>query len=81
MFRTLERLHMHPSEMIFTHILTNHLQNLDEFHSPFRRFFQRYIDEREDEQYKEEKTNDNFKKQMIILCKKNIWISDFILFI
>ena len=52
MFRTLERLHMHPSEMIFTHILTNHLQNLDEFHSPFRRFFQRYIDEREDEQYK-----------------------------
>ena len=65
MFRTLERLHMHPSEMIFTHILTNHLQNLDEFHSPFRRFFQRYIDEREDEQYKEEKTNDNFMQEKI----------------
>ena len=60
MFRTLERLHLRPSEVIFTHILTNHLQNLEEFRSPFRSFFQRYIDEREDEQYKEEKTNDNF---------------------
>ena len=63
MFRTLERLHLRPSEVIFTHILTNHLQNLEEFRSPFRSFFQRYIDEREDEQYKEEKTNDNFMQE------------------
>ena len=62
MFRTLERLHLRPSEVIFTHILTNHLQNLEEFRSPLR-FFQRYIDEREDEQYKEEKTNDNFMQE------------------
>ena len=63
MFRSLERLHLRPSEVIFTHILTNHLQNLEEFRSPFRSFFQRYIDEREDEQYKEEKTNDNFMQE------------------
>ena len=63
MFLTLERLHLRPSEVIFAHILTNHLQNLEEFRSPFRSFFQRYIDEREDEQYKEEKTNDNFMQE------------------
>ena len=63
LFRRLEQLNLRPSEVIFTHILSNHLQEFEEFRLPFRRFFQRYIDEREDEQYKEEKTNPNFMQE------------------
>ena len=63
LYRRLEQLNLRPSEVIFTHILSNHLQELDEFRLPFRRFFQRYIDEREDEQYKEEKNNQNFLQE------------------
>ena len=63
LYRRLELLNTRPSDIIFTRILSNHLENLEEFHSPFRRFFQRYIDEREDEQFKEEKTNENFMQE------------------
>ena len=52
-----------PSEILFRRIISNRLSNAEELRIPFRRFFQRYIDEREDEQYKEEKTNDNFMQE------------------
>ena len=63
LYHHLYELGTRPSEIIFSRIISNHLQNLEEFHIPFRRFFQRYIDEREDEPYKEEKTNDNFMQE------------------
>lgn len=63
LYHRLSELSTRPSEIIFSRIISNHLQNLEEFHIPFRRFFQRYIDEREDEQYKEEKTNPNFMQE------------------
>lgn len=62
-FRRLSESSTAPSEIIFSHIVSRHLGNLEEFHIPFRRFFQRYIDEREDERFKEEKTNENFMQE------------------
>ena len=52
-----------PSEILFRRIISNRLSNAEELRIPFRRFFQRYIDEREDEQFKEEKTNPNFMEE------------------
>ena len=39
------------------------VQDLEELRIPFRYFFQRYFDERVDEQFKEEKTNENFMEE------------------
>lgn len=47
--------------LFFSRILSN--RNLEELRIPFRYFFQRYIDEREDEPLKEEITNENFMEE------------------
>ena len=48
-------------EIFFSRILSN--RNLEELRIPFRYFFQRYIDEREDEPLKEEISNENFMQE------------------
>ena len=57
------RISFRPSEIILSRLMTGRVQDLDELRIPFRYFFQRYFDERVDEQFKEEKTNENFMEE------------------
>jgi hypothetical protein len=53
-----------PREFIINHLIMNSLSELGEFQFPIRRIFLRYLDEREDEQYKEESSdNPNFMQE------------------
>ena len=53
-----------PREFIINHLIMNSLSELGEFQFPIRRIFFRYLDEREDEQYKEESSdNPNFMQE------------------
>ena len=52
-----------PTEILFNRIISNRLRDIEELRLPFRSFFQRYIDEREDEPFKQEKTNQNFMEE------------------
>ena len=47
------RISFRSSEIIFSRLMSGRVQDLEELRLPFRFFFQRYFDERDDEQYKE----------------------------
>ena len=56
--------HIIPREILISRLLLNPFSDLVDFHFPIRRIFMRYVDEREDEEYKEENSqNPNFMKE------------------
>lgn len=53
-----------PREFIISRLLLNPFSDLEEFNIPIRRIFMRYMEEREDEEFKEEESdNPNFMQE------------------
>ena len=56
--------HIIPREILISRLLLNPFSDLGNFHFPIRRIFMRYVEEREDEEYKEETSeNPNFMQE------------------
>ena len=56
--------HIIPREILISRLLLNPFSDLEDFHFPIRRLFMRYVEEREDEEYKEETSeNPNFMQE------------------
>ena len=57
--------HIIPREILISRLLLNPFSDLGNFHFPIRRIFMRYVEEREDEEYKEETSqNPNFMQEI-----------------
>ena len=56
--------HIIPREILISRLLLNPFSDLGNFHFPIRRIFMRYVEESEDEEYKEETSeNPNFMQE------------------
>ena len=64
MFRRLSEIGLaDPSDVLYSRIFPGRVANIEELQFRLRRYFQRHIEEREDEQIKDDNTNENFMQE------------------
>ena len=64
MFRRLNEISLNdPTDIIFSRIFPGRIATIDELQIRLRRYFQRHLEEREDEQIKEDNSNPNFMQE------------------
>ena len=64
MFRLLNEIGLSDhSELFFSRLLPGRIANIEEIQFRLRRYFQRHLEEREDEQIKEDNSNQNFMQE------------------
>ena len=64
MFRRLNEINLSdPSDYFYSRIFPGRIANIEELQFRLRRYFQRHLEEREDEQIKEDNSNPNFMQE------------------